>query len=68
MARLKRSPLTPTAVAVALTPFCISVTFSRPTIASFEDGRRATYRPPGFGALTTFRTTGPRGVNCTCRW
>ena len=32
----KKSPFTPTVVAVALTSFCMSVSFSVPTMAPFE--------------------------------
>ena len=41
------------------------VTFSRPTIESFESTGCREYRPPGLGAVITFSTTGPCGVNCT---
>jgi hypothetical protein len=65
--QLKRSPFTPATVAVVLARFCIDVTFSRPTIASLDSSGISEYRPPGFGALMTCNTSGPCGVNCTCR-
>ena len=43
----------------------MSVSFSRPMSVSFERTGASEYSPPGFGAVTTFSTTGPCGVNCT---
>ena len=57
--QLKKSPLTPTVVICGDAARSIDDTRSRPLIVPFESSGVSLYRPCGFGAVTTYMTTGP---------
>jgi hypothetical protein len=58
-----KSPLMPAAVVVGDSRRCIWLRVSRPGITPFESTGSSEYRPPGFGAVRTWITTGPWRVN-----
>ena len=66
--QLKRSPLTPTVVAVVARSFSMSVTRSLPTITPFESTGWSPQTPPGLGAVIRWITTGPWAVNSIRFW
>src|SRR5437763_15514298 len=57
--QLKKSPLTPIIVICDATRRSIDDTVSRPVIVSFDSNGVTLYKPPGFGAVTTYACTGP---------
>jgi len=63
---LKKSPLTPATVAESETAFSIEVTRCRPVTVPFARIGWSEYSPPGRGAVSTCRTTGPWAVNWIC--
>ena len=60
---VKKSPLTPAAVADGAIRRSIPVSVSVPVRASFESTGASVVMPPGRGPVSTLIATGPCGVN-----